>query len=163
MGGGCAHPWEIHVYIYFECTGEVRGLSSWEGVCLNKCQRAQKLVPRAEDKTCKAEMRVYMYVCLCVREREILAQVQSWNSLGFPIPAVVVTAFLVHLVSIRVVFSFHCIILDASLTKGKGAMVGVRGGTPLSYVFFLLRWGCGLTSPILRDMAKSLLFVLGLS
>lgn len=97
-----------------ECTGEVHGLSSWEALCLNKCQRAQKLVPRAEDKIREAERCVYMYVCCCVREREILAQVQSWNSLGFPIPAVVVTAFLVHLVSTRVVFSFHCIISDAS-------------------------------------------------
>lgn len=112
-----AHTHGKYICIFtIECTGEVRGLSSWEGVCLNKCQRAQKPVLRAEDKTCKAEMRVYVYVCLCVqeREKEILAQVQSWNSLGFPIPAVVVTAFLVHLVSIRVFFSFHCIILDAS-------------------------------------------------
>lgn len=52
-----------------ECTREVHGLSSWQGVCLNKCQRAQKLVLRAEEKTCKAEMCVYMYVCLCVQER----------------------------------------------------------------------------------------------
>lgn len=52
-----------------ECTREVHGLSSWQGVCLNKCQRAQKLVLRAEDKMCKAEMCVYMYVCLCVQER----------------------------------------------------------------------------------------------
>lgn len=54
-----------------ECTGEVYGLSSCEGVCLNKCQRAQKLVLRDEDKMCKAEMRVYVHVRvpLCVRER----------------------------------------------------------------------------------------------
>jgi len=57
--------------IAIECTGEVHGLSFWEGVCLNKCQRAQKLVPRAEDQTYKAEMCVvHMYVCLCVRERD---------------------------------------------------------------------------------------------
>lgn len=87
-----------------ECTGEGHCLSSWEGVCLNKCQRPQNLQTRAEDKMCKAEICVYMCLCLCVREKEILAQVQSWNSLRFPIPAVVVTAFLVHLVSIRVFF-----------------------------------------------------------
>lgn len=101
--GVCTH-WKYICIFTIECTGEVRALSSWEEVGLNKCQRAQKLVLRAEDKMCKVEMCVYMYVCLCVRKREILAQAQSWNSLGFPIPAVVVTAFLVHLVSIRVVF-----------------------------------------------------------
>lgn len=42
-------------------------------------------------------------------------------------------------------------------------MVGVRSWTHLSYVIYLLRWGCGLTSPILRDMAKSLRLILGLS
>ena len=47
-------------------------------------------------------MCVRVRVPQCVRE--ILAQVQSWNSLGFPIPAVVVTAFLVHIVSIGVFF-----------------------------------------------------------
>lgn len=49
-----------------ECTWEVHSLSSWQWVCLNKCQRAQELVLRAEDKTCKAEMCVYVYVCLSV-------------------------------------------------------------------------------------------------
>lgn len=53
--GVCTHGKHICIFT-IECTEEVHSLSSWEGMCLSKCQRAQKLVLKTEDKMCKAEM-----------------------------------------------------------------------------------------------------------